>query len=88
MEQTLDGVRFCLRTPCRPAILSRYGRAFCVFDQNDSGNLSFAAGAGRRPNVVAISPACRPVMLPPNRRRRWRTRAAPRRSTRTSAIRT
>ena len=41
MEQTLDGVRFCLRTPCDLRFLSRYGRAFCVFDQNDSGNLSF-----------------------------------------------
>mgnify|MGYP002546434731 FL=1 len=41
MEQTLDGVRFCLRTPCDLRFLSRYGRAFCVFDRNDSGNLSF-----------------------------------------------
>ena len=41
MKHELDGVSFELRGELDLSILSRYGKAFCVFDKNDSGNISF-----------------------------------------------
>lgn len=40
-ECALDGVKFTLARPFDLGFLRRWGRVFCVFDQNDSGNLSF-----------------------------------------------
>ncbi len=39
--QDLDGLSVCLREPHDLTFLSRWGRVFRVFDQQDSGNLCF-----------------------------------------------
>ncbi|SFK36238.1 serine/threonine protein kinase [Marinilactibacillus piezotolerans] len=41
VKQELDGVKFKLRAKEDFSFLSQFGKVFCVFDQNDSGNISF-----------------------------------------------
>lgn len=37
----IDGVSFSLRSKNEFSFLKTFGKIFCVFDQNDSGNISF-----------------------------------------------
>ncbi len=67
VEIALDDVRFRLREACAFDWLRAWGRAFVVFDQQDSGNLGFGVErdgrryfvkfAGTRPLDYAGSPA-------------------------------
>lgn len=41
IQQEMDGIEFSLRKATDFSFLSHYGKVFCVFDQNDSGNISF-----------------------------------------------
>jgi hypothetical protein len=41
VTQIIDNISFKLKEPCDFSFLSKYGKMFCVFDQNDSGNISF-----------------------------------------------
>lgn len=41
VSQEIDGVSFKLKEKADFSFLSKFGRVFCVFDQNDSGNISF-----------------------------------------------
>lgn len=41
IEQELDGIKFKLRKKQNFSFLKEFGKVFCVFDQNDSGNISF-----------------------------------------------
>lgn len=41
IKQKIDNVTFNLNEFRNLSFLSKYGKAFCVFDQNDSGNISF-----------------------------------------------
>lgn len=41
ITQIIDGVSFQLKEATDFTFLKAYGRVFCVFDQNDSGNISF-----------------------------------------------
>ena len=41
VSQTIDGISFQMQEKQDFSFLNRYGRVFCVFDQNDSGNISF-----------------------------------------------
>lgn len=47
--QKIDNVSFQMKEELDFSFLSKYGKVFCVFDQNDSGNISFGvAGADKR----------------------------------------
>lgn len=47
--QKIDNVSFQMKEEHDFSFLSKYGKVFCAFDQNDSGNISFGvAGAGER----------------------------------------
>lgn len=48
MKFTMDGVSFQLKKSANLDWLARYGRVFCAFDQNDSGNLCFGVEGKRR----------------------------------------
>lgn len=41
VKMEIDGVKFKLREKADFSFLQQYGKVFCVFDQNDSGNISF-----------------------------------------------
>jgi serine/threonine-protein kinase len=41
VTQVIDNISFQLKEPHDFSSLSKYGKMFCVFDQNDSGNISF-----------------------------------------------
>ena len=41
VEQQLDGIAFCLKEPFDFGFVSRWGRVFQVFDDQDSGNICF-----------------------------------------------
>ena len=41
IKQKIDDVTFNLNEFRNFSFLSKYGKVFCVFDQNDSGNISF-----------------------------------------------
>lgn len=40
-DYNIDGVAFRLKEQRDLTLLSKYGKVFCVFDENDSGNISF-----------------------------------------------
>lgn len=46
VQSQLDGVHFQLKEAYDFSWLSSYGKVFAVFDQNDSGNISFGVGNG------------------------------------------
>ena len=59
---TIDGVRFSLKKFHDLSFLKRYGKVFCVFDQNISGNLSLGMEDGAERRFIKIagkSPAAR-----------------------------
>lgn len=41
VQQKIDHVAFSLKEKADFSFLKKYGQVFCVFDQNDSGNISF-----------------------------------------------
>lgn len=41
MTYTIDDIHYHLKSSCDISILHKYGKVFAVFDQNDSGNISF-----------------------------------------------
>lgn len=55
--QSLDGVSFELKSPFDLSFLRRYGRAFRVFDDQDSGNLCFGMDDGRERRFVKFAGA-------------------------------
>lgn len=44
--QNIDGVSFPMKEAHDFSFLSKYGKVFCVFAQNDSGNISFGIEDG------------------------------------------
>jgi len=58
VTQSIDGVAFPMKEECDFSFLRRYGKVFCVFAQNDSGNISFGLDDGRRKVFVKIAGAC------------------------------
>lgn len=52
---TIDGVRFSLKKFHDLSFLKRYGKVFCVFDQNISGNLSLGIENGTERRFVKIA---------------------------------
>lgn len=57
IEQSLDGVRFFLKEPFDFSFLRDYGRVFCAFDENDSGNISFGLERGGQRYFVKVAGA-------------------------------
>ena len=65
--QTIDGISFAMREAHTFPFLHEYGEVFCVFAQNDSGNISFGVNrngvrrfikvAGAKTAESCISPA-------------------------------
>lgn len=55
--QTIDNVSFQMKEVCDFSFLSKYGRVFCVFDQNDSGNISFGVDNGKEKKFIKIAGA-------------------------------
>lgn len=62
----LDDVEFRLSQPADLSFLNQYGRVFRVFDDNDSGNISFGVDDGSRKRFIKLAGA-HPVnaTLPP-----------------------
>ena len=41
MKYLIDNIHYNLKSDCNFSVLHKYGKVFTVFDQNDSGNISF-----------------------------------------------
>ena len=54
IQQTLNHINFQLKEEVDLSFLSDLGEAFCVFDQNNSGNISFGLKnkAGKNPSFA------------------------------------
>lgn len=57
VTQIIDNVSFHLKEAHDFSFLSKYGRLFCVFDQNDSGNISFGVKAGNTKYFIKVAGA-------------------------------
>lgn len=57
VTQNIDGVIFSMKEPHDFSFLSKYGRVFCVFSQNDSGNISFGTDNGENRYFIKIAGA-------------------------------
>lgn len=57
IKQKIDDVTFNLDEYRNFSFLSKYGKAFCVFDKNDSGNISFGLVDGKAKYFVKIAGA-------------------------------
>ena len=55
--QNIDGISFEMKEACDFPFLSKYGEVFCVFAQNDSGNISFGVDNGKQRYFVKIAGA-------------------------------
>lgn len=55
--QRIDSVSFPMKKERDFSFLSRYGSVFCVFSQNDSGNISFGIDSGAEKYFVKIAGA-------------------------------
>lgn len=55
--QQLDGVEFRLAEPADLSFVQEYGRVFRVFDDHDSGNISFGVDDGTRKMFVKVAGA-------------------------------
>jgi Protein kinase domain. len=55
--QKIDDVTFNLNEYRNFSFLSKYGKAFCVFDKNDSGNISFGLEDGKTKYFIKIAGA-------------------------------
>jgi serine/threonine-protein kinase len=56
-KQTVDGISFKLKKPHDFSFLREHGKVFCVFDQNDSGNISFGTDNGNEKYFIKIAGA-------------------------------
>lgn len=57
VTQQLDGVQFRLAEPADLSFVQDYGRVFQVFDDNDSGNISFGVDDGNRKLFIKLAGA-------------------------------
>lgn len=57
VTQELDGVEFRLAEPADLSFVQRYGRVFRVFDDHDSGNISFGVNNGERKLFTKVAGA-------------------------------
>jgi len=55
IKQKVDNVTFNLNEIRNLSFLSKYGKVFCVFDQNDSGNISFGVANDKIKYFVKIA---------------------------------
>jgi serine/threonine-protein kinase len=55
--QTIDGVSFAMKEAHDFSFLSKFGRVFAVFDQNDSGNISFGVDSGAEKYFIKVAGA-------------------------------
>jgi serine/threonine-protein kinase len=54
-EYMINNTRYRLKEPHDLSFLSRYGTVFCVFDENDSGNISFGVDNGSKKYFIKIA---------------------------------
>jgi len=57
VTQSIDGITFKMKEVHDFSCLSRYGQVFCVFSQNDSGNISFGVDNGKEKHFIKIAGA-------------------------------
>lgn len=55
ITQNIDGVFFEMKEAYDFSFLAKYGRVFCVFSKNDSGNISFGTDDGENRYFVKIA---------------------------------
>ena len=55
VNYSVDGISFALKKQYDFGFLSKYGRMFCTFDQNDSGNISFGLDDGKERYFVKVA---------------------------------
>lgn len=53
----IDNVSFNMKESHDFSFLSKYGKVFCVFDQNDSGNISFGTSDGKTRYFIKVAGA-------------------------------
>ncbi len=54
-EYIINNTRYRLKHPHDLSFLSQYGTVFCVFDENDSGNISFGVDNGSEKYFIKIA---------------------------------
>lgn len=57
VTQIIDNISFILKESRDFSFLSQYGKVFCVFDQHDSGNISFGVNAGKTKLFIKVAGA-------------------------------
>ncbi len=57
VTQMIDHISYQLKEPHDFSFLSKHGKAFCTFDQNDSGNISFGMSDGSMRYFVKVAGA-------------------------------
>lgn len=57
VKQVIDGVSFEMKELHDFSFLSKYGKVFCVFDKNDSGNISFGTYDDEKKHFIKVSGA-------------------------------
>ena len=57
VTQIIDNISFNLKETRDFSFLSKYGKMFCVFDQNDSGNISFGVKDGEIKYFIKVAGA-------------------------------
>lgn len=55
VTQSIDNISFQLNESCDFSFLSKYGKVFCVFDKNDSGNISFGMKNGNLKYFIKVA---------------------------------
>lgn len=55
VTQSIDNISFYLKEFRDFSFLSKYGKVFCVFDKNDSGNISFGMEKGNEKYFVKVA---------------------------------
>lgn len=53
--QNIDGISFEMKEAHTFPFLSKYGKVFCVFAQNDSGNISFGTDDGKNRYFIKVA---------------------------------
>ena len=57
VTQIIDNITFNMKESHDFSFLSKYGKVFCVFDQNDSGNISFGTDDGKIKHFIKVAGA-------------------------------
>jgi serine/threonine protein kinase len=57
IAHNIDGISFYMKDSYDFSFTRKYGEVFCVFDQNDSGNISFGLDSGKEKYFVKIAGA-------------------------------